>query len=473
MMKNTHSQLWIQDRTNPLLLKAQFVLSEYSKSTGTVFNIMDANLLSIPEHFEAAIKEKNTCLYCMKHRLNVEVTENQDFVRHPCRELHINAMKKACLSGGSFIYKCDLGFVFWASPIYWGHRFIGASIGSGVLDNDKQETAEKMILLGAGKVNEEEITKRLEHFPRVDTEHVKALAELMQVCAESLSRDSGDHHETLKRRGIQEREVLAELKKFKEKNDSPDHSSEYPLDKEKAFLEAVSAGETTKARRLLNELLGQLLFTHPDEFKFIQYWAMELTVLLSRMENTTTGRTNVFSSITHQFLKPLEEAENQEELIDILHLMTLHLSRQAFSFQGIRHFSALKRADLFIQKNFSRKLSLDEIASASGLSAPYFSTIFKKEMGENLSSYLNRLRVEKANRLLAETDLSLGKIADSCGFEDQSWFSKIYKTYTGISPGKYRQKKKTPVPDIPASDLSEDYLALIHQDELSLKKENS
>jgi AraC-like DNA-binding protein len=116
------------------------------------------------------------------------------------------------------------------------------------------------------------------------------------------------------------------------------------------------------------------------------------------------------------------------------------MAGQIFSFQGVRHASALRKAERYIWENYTRKISLQEIANASGLSAPYFSTIFKEEMGENLSGYLNRLRVEKASRLLTETDLSLSEIAGACGFEDQSWFSKIFKSYTGQSPGKYRNQ---------------------------------
>jgi AraC-like DNA-binding protein len=48
--------------------------------------------------------------------------------------------------------------------------------------------------------------------------------------------------------------------------------------------------------------------------------------------------------------------------------------------------------------------------------------------------------------MLTETDLSLGEISGSCGFEDQSWFSKIFKSYTGVSPGKFREKGGLPKP---------------------------
>jgi AraC-like DNA-binding protein len=82
---------------------------------------------------------------------------------------------------------------------------------------------------------------------------------------------------------------------------------------------------------------------------------------------------------------------------------------------------------------------LKEIADVSGLSAPYFSTIFKDEMGENLSNYLNRLRIEKASAMMRETEFPINGISTACGFEDQSWFSKVFKNYTGFSPCKYRE----------------------------------
>jgi transcriptional regulator GlxA family with amidase domain len=66
--------------------------------------------------------------------------------------------------------------------------------------------------------------------------------------------------------------------------------------------------------------------------------------------------------------------------------------------------------------------------------------VFKEEMGENLSNYLNRLRVEKAAAMLVTTTMPISEITFACGFEDQSWFSKIFKNFTGLTPGKYRER---------------------------------
>jgi AraC-like DNA-binding protein len=192
----------------------------------------------------------------------------------------------------------------------------------------------------------------------------------------------------------------------------------------------------------LDELLALLFIANPDNFKFMQYRAIELVVLISRAAVTSGNTEDMLLELSNRYLIRIQEAETTEELIDVLYLVVDSMTGEIFPFKGVRHALSLRRAERYIRENFTRKVSLQEIAGAAGLSAPYFSTIFKEEMGENLSSYLNRLRVEKAAEMLMDTGLSLSEIASSCGFEDQSWFSKIFKNYTGISPGRYRDQNR-------------------------------
>jgi YesN/AraC family two-component response regulator len=161
-------------------------------------------------------------------------------------------------------------------------------------------------------------------------------------------------------------------------------------------------------------------------------------VLLSRANPERAADPETLET-NNKYLKWIEDSRTVEELAENLQVIIGRTAGNIFSFHGIRHSSALRKAERFIWENYTRKISLREIAEASGLSAPYFSTIFKEEMGENLSTYLNRIRIEKAAAILAKTNKTLGKIADECGCEDQSWFSKIFKHYMGMSPGKYRE----------------------------------
>ena len=456
-MKENKLVLWSQKNTDPLLLKAHLILSSYSKATRAQTCIMDHNFLSIPESFDGSMNDRNTCLFCIKCHYNFQINKNEDFIFHPCRDLHIDMMKKAFNTGRSCRYMCDLGFMFWTSPVFRGSQFIGSFIGSGFLNSDRKDTAQKMEALCKGTEKREEIDKRVSLFPAAGSNEIQALAELMQACAESVAGGNSSYYKTLKRRSEQQKDLMGIIDELKKK--FPEALPQYPAEKEKAFLEAINNGDAVRGLPLLNDILGSLFFIYQDQFRNVKYRTLELAILLSRMDNFTGDTSAGYSHTVYQFIKSIEEAQNPEELIDAIHLMTRHLAEEAFSFRGIRHVSALKKADRYIQNNFTRKISLDEIAEASGLSAPYFSSIFKEEMGENLSSYLNRLRVEKAAHLLSETDFTLSKIAASCGFEDQSWFSKIFQNYTGINPGKYRQEKRNPALEIPENSHSEGYRA--------------
>jgi AraC-like DNA-binding protein len=237
----------------------------------------------------------------------------------------------------------------------------------------------------------------------------------------------------------------------------------YPLDKERMLLAALRRGDNEAGRNILAKLLDALYVTTPGNFEFFQFRAIELVVLLSRaavgadFSGDNAGNTIDDMAIleaNNRYLKKIEDSQNIKELTNTLHAIMERLAGKIFSFQGIRHSSALRKAERYIWENYTRKISLQEVAGASGLSAPYFSTIFKHEMGENLSNYLNRLRVEKAATMLTETNMTLSEIAAACGFEDQSWFSKIFKFFTGLSPGKYRERGGNYLDPAAGGDLS-------------------
>jgi AraC-like DNA-binding protein/ligand-binding sensor protein len=425
-------------RTDSILLKAYKMLTVYAKATGAMICVTDHNYLPIPEIFKEITTDKNTCLFCINHRVKAEVRKLQDVTACPCTEMHINAIKEANRFGGSYIYMCDLGFMFWTSPLYAEDRFVGALMGSGFLGIDSQESVLQLYQWGNGTVSMAEAEQKMSRFPRGDPEKIKALAELMLILAKSLSTGSEDYYKTMKRRAEQQVSLSAKIQELKAQYPAGSPLPEYPLDKERMLLAALKRGDNETGKKILNELLAILLFSNPDHFKYIQFRAIELVVLLSRT-NVTPGNTEkVLLETNNQHLRRIQKAQNVEELTDVLHSIVERMAGQIFSFQGIRHASALRKAERYIWEHYTHKVSLQEIAEASGLSAPYFSTIFKEEMGENLSSYLNRIRVEKASRMLTETDLSLSEVAGACGFEDQSWFSKTFKHYTGVSPGKYR-----------------------------------
>ena len=98
----------------------------------------------------------------------------------------------------------------------------------------------------------------------------------------------------------------------------------------------------------------------------------------------------------------------------------------------------LRRAIEFIHDNCGRELSLAEISAAAYLSEFHFARLFKKIVGTTPHHYLAAVRIEKARRLLASTDLPIAEIGAMVGYASQSHFTKVFREATGLPPRAFR-----------------------------------
>ena len=108
-------------------------------------------------------------------------------------------------------------------------------------------------------------------------------------------------------------------------------------------------------------------------------------------------------------------------------------------FGGRDKGNAYVRAALqYIASNYGTELTLEGVAKQVNVSPNYFSALFRRTVGCTFREHLCRVRVEESKRLLLSTQYSLKEIAVAVGFSDQSYFSKVFKQHTGLSPGQYR-----------------------------------
>jgi len=84
---------------------------------------------------------------------------------------------------------------------------------------------------------------------------------------------------------------------------------------------------------------------------------------------------------------------------------------------------------------------LEDVANHVQLSPSYFCSVFRQEMKCNFNAYLNRIRIEMSKKLLMDNDIPLADVANLVGYEDQSYFTRVFRSRVGISPGKYRERK--------------------------------
>ncbi|MDR1586726.1 MAG: helix-turn-helix domain-containing protein [Treponema sp.] len=448
-----------QQAIEPVLVKAEELLKFYEQATGCAVSVLDQNNNSISGTNRRALF---FCSLCRKFYPDQQRQWKDD--EYPCTLIFREAAGVAQRLGGSYISMCKMGFADWISPIYSGGRFAGSLFAGRVLGIERERVVENILLNSGGKLTESQILKFLEKTPEASYEEVKANAQMLLICAKKISKDSEESGKSGQPFSCCDFRLLGSpgfpTCGFLSWNDMETEKQTSFLENERLLLASLRRGDSNEARKILNLMISILSETSSENFESFRLHAIQLVVLLSRValrqihsaghlkaHAKTPGRNSpsgdseyakVFEA-NNRYLKKIEECRDATGLTEILHVFLERMSGMMFSFHGCRHSSALRKAERFIWENYTRKISLQEIADASGLSAPYFSTIFKEEMGENLSNYLNRLRVGKARDMLTETELALCEVAAACGFEDQSWFSKIFKSHTGISPGKYRE----------------------------------
>ncbi len=93
----------------------------------------------------------------------------------------------------------------------------------------------------------------------------------------------------------------------------------------------------------------------------------------------------------------------------------------------------------YINIHYASPISAEDVAAASHVSPAYLSKLFKEELEIGFNEYLTQVRLEAAQKLLSETNLSVKEIAGNVGYPDEKYFSKLFRKVTGIKPTEYRR----------------------------------
>jgi len=105
----------------------------------------------------------------------------------------------------------------------------------------------------------------------------------------------------------------------------------------------------------------------------------------------------------------------------------------------------IKTCIKYMDANYAKKITLNELAELVHMSPNYFCSYFKKQTGISLFTQLNYIRIKKASKLLRNSEASISDIAESCGFDNVSFFIRKFKETKGCTPSVYRRQKNRPV----------------------------
>lgn len=133
------------------------------------------------------------------------------------------------------------------------------------------------------------------------------------------------------------------------------------------------------------------------------------------------------------------------EIISILHDMANSRNQRLLStftvdYDTFEDDDKMKLVYEYIQKNFSNKITLDDVSDIASMSPVSFNRFIKKRTNKTFVNYLNDIRVGYAARWLVEKDLSISEIAFKSGFNNIANFNRIFKSIKNTTPSQYREE---------------------------------
>jgi AraC-like DNA-binding protein/ligand-binding sensor protein len=360
-----------------------------------------------------------------------------------CRMTQQYGASQARRFGGRYIFFCHRGLTHFTSPVVINGRIQYSLVAGPFLmtDYDDYLRNEAVAYMGeqADPPEMELVVEKIMELQSVKPQIVQALSELLYYSALYLGKQSTEYSVEL----IQNDALPHVIAEYIDKINLKGEIGFYPLQKEDELLAAMASGDIKAAKSMLNELLGFIFFYSGLQFDVIRSRVLELIVLLSRAAVRGGADAELIFGLNYEYLKEINTFDNVEDLTYWLSMIMNRFTDYVFRFVNAKHADVIYKAIEYMKARYMGKLPLEEVAKTVFLSPAYFSRIFKLETGSNFSSYLNRIRIEESKKLLRNPSINLADIAGMVGFEDQSYFSKVFKKVSGISPLKFRQSRLT------------------------------
>lgn len=214
----------------------------------------------------------------------------------------------------------------------------------------------------------------------------------------------------------------------------------YPYELEKLLIEKIRLGIFEQAMNMFLSIFDYITDSLKGDIERVKFEMMELYFALSRLtyefeENNSTLKN--FIGIKNEYYKISTFQE-------IYHIFEDDIGYLCHKFGDERNKKAQKimlTTIEYMKQNYTREITLEEVAKHAGFSTNYFSRLFKSEFNQSFIDYITNLRVEAAKDLVMRGEKNIGDICWEVGYRDPNYFTKVFKKIVGLTPSEYKEEK--------------------------------
>ncbi|MDD5018013.1 MAG: helix-turn-helix domain-containing protein [Eubacteriales bacterium] len=354
-----------------------------------------------------------------------------------CENIHRHGIFQAVIWGGKYEYLCPAGLAFICTALQQGGEVRYGITAGPFLMVDLADFIEEDLDRFFGGVTIKSLAARAEELPYFYSGRVSYLADILSIAASYAAERESFQLRVMEQVAKSQNDVFYSLSKITDAQDG----YIYPIEQEKLLHGYIAQGDKPASQKILNDILGHIFFSSGGDFEYIKARIIELIVILSRAAIEGGADIAEVFGLNHDYIKDVQNFKSLNELNQWLAKVLIRFTSSVFDFSMTKHSDLIKRVITYIRKNYMNKISLNDISDYTKLSVSYLSKIFKEQTDENLSAYINHVRIEHAKMFLLDDSIPLVEVAYLSGFEDQSYFSKVFKKVAKVTPGKYREKK--------------------------------
>lgn len=357
----------------------------------------------------------------------------------PCHSSHQGSGVLAARLDDCYIYTCPAGLYHLSVAITEDKIYLGSVLaGPILLDYPDIFVVDEMLQKYNIPLSDRpQFFSSMQEIPLIEPKRARYIGKLLFQLVDGLLY--GEFHELDLRK---EKDAL--FKRVSQYIEIVDKSGEqyvYHFKNEDELAAFMRDGNIDGAQKLLNDIIGDICFTSGNNLVIIKVRMTELMDLLSHVVISGGANPDEAFNIVNEFQHKSVSTSNLTDLSFILVGTLKNFMNLMFYNIGSGQTELIQQAIVFINNNYQKKITLEEVARNLFVSPSYFSSMFKKETGTAFSAYITHLRVKQAKRLLTETALPLVVIAINAGFDSQQYFTQVFKKATGLTPGKYRSKQ--------------------------------
>lgn len=212
---------------------------------------------------------------------------------------------------------------------------------------------------------------------------------------------------------------------------------------EAQLVEAIRQAKTEQALRLNDEnadIEAGLRFMTDNMGD--QIASMAITRTLIRIGALQAGLTPVLiDSLSQEYAQRMHRAVSKQQLYELMEQYIRTICRAIRSYNQNNYSPYVKRALQYIGAYLSQPISIDDLCGLSNISRAHFVRLFGQETGKTVKQYITEERCKSAAELLENSQLPIQEISHYVGYDDTSYFSRVFKKIMGMSPQEYRKDK--------------------------------